>query len=185
MNFNKHSELKGLHAFLGASKYHWVNYDEEKLARTFRTSMEAQRGTTLHELARLAIEQGVRLARSTKTLNQYVNDAIGFKMKPEQVLFYSVNCFGTADAISFKDDFLRIHDLKTGITATSMTQVKIYAAIFCLEYGFAPFEMDMELRIYQNDQVLIEIPESSEIKEIMDRIVIFDELIERLKSEET
>ena len=185
MNFNKHSELKGLHAFLGASKYHWVNYDEEKLARTFRTSMEAQRGTTLHELARLAIEQGVRLARSTKTLNQYVNDAIGFKMKPEQVLFYSVNCFGTADAISFKDDFLRIHDLKTGITATSMTQVKIYAAIFCLEYGFAPFEMDMELRIYQNDQVLVEIPESSEIKEIMDRIVIFDELIERLKSEET
>ena len=185
MNFNKHSELKGLHAFLGASKYHWVNYDEEKLARTFRTSMEAQRGTTLHELARLAIEQGVKLARSTKTLNQYVNDAIGFKMKPEQVLFYSVNCFGTADAISFKDDFLRIHDLKTGITATSMTQVKIYAAIFCLEYGFAPFEMDMELRIYQNDQVLIEIPESSEIKEIMDRIVIFDELIERLKSEET
>lgn len=185
MNFNKHSELKGLHAFLGASKYHWVNYDEEKLARTFRTSMEAQRGTTLHELARLAIEQGVKLARSTKTLNQYVNDAIGFKMKPEQVLFYSVNCFGTADAISFKDDFLRIHDLKTGITATSMTQVKIYAAIFCLEYGFAPFEMDMELRIYQNDQVLVEIPESSEIKEIMDRIVIFDELIERLKSEET
>ena len=185
MNFNKHSELKGLHAFLGASKYHWVNYDEEKLARTFRNSMEAQRGTTLHELARLAIEQGVRLARSTKTLNQYVNDAIGFKMKPEQVLFYSVNCFGTADAISFKDDFLRIHDLKTGITATSMTQVKIYAAIFCLEYGFAPFEMDMELRIYQNDQVLVEIPESSEIKEIMDRIVIFDELIERLKSEET
>lgn len=185
MNFNKHSELKGLHAFLGASKYHWVNYDEEKLARTFRTSMEAQRGTTLHELARLAIEQGVKLARSTKTLNQYVNDAIGFKMKPEQVLFYSVNCFGTADAISFKDDFLRIHDLKTGITATSMTQVKIYAALFCLEYGFAPFEMDMELRIYQNDQVLVEIPESSEIKEIMDRIVIFDELIERLKSEET
>lgn len=185
MNFNKHSELKGLHAFLGASKYHWVNYDEEKLARTFRTSMEAQRGTTLHELARLAIEQGVKLARSTKTLNQYVNDAIGFKMKPEQVLFYSVNCFGTADAISFKDDFLRIHDLKTGITATSMTQVKIYAAIFCLEYGFTPFEMDMELRIYQNDQVLVEIPESSEIKEIMDRIVIFDELIERLKSEET
>lgn len=185
MNFNKHSGLIGLHAFLGASKYHWVNYDEEKLARTFRSSMEAQRGTTLHELARLAIEQGVKLARSTKTLNQYVNDAIGFKMTPEQVLFYSPNCFGTADAISFKEDFLRIHDLKTGVTATSMTQPKIYAAIFCLEYGFAPFEIDMELRIYQNDQVLVEIPEASEIRSIMDRIVIFDELIERLKSEGT
>ena len=185
MNFNKHSTLSGMHAFLGASKYHWVNYDEEKLARVFRSAAEAQRGTVLHELARLAILQGVKLPRSTTTLNRYVNDAIGFRMTPEQPLFYSSNCFGTADAISFRDDLLRIHDLKTGTTRTSLTQLKIYNAIFCLEYDIAPFEIKTELRIYQNDEVRIEVSENDEIKHIMDRIVIFDDLIEQIKSEET
>ena len=30
MTFNKHYDLMGKHAFLGASKYHWINYDEDK-----------------------------------------------------------------------------------------------------------------------------------------------------------
>ena len=30
MDFNQHKELEGLHAFLGASKYHWINYSEDK-----------------------------------------------------------------------------------------------------------------------------------------------------------
>ena len=32
MIFNNHSNLEGQHAFLGASKYHWINYDETKVA---------------------------------------------------------------------------------------------------------------------------------------------------------
>ena len=35
MVFNKHSDLEGSHAFLSASKYHWINYDEEKLAQSY------------------------------------------------------------------------------------------------------------------------------------------------------
>ena len=31
MKWNDHSRISGLHAFLGASKYHWINYNEEKL----------------------------------------------------------------------------------------------------------------------------------------------------------
>ena len=35
MNFNKHSNLEGQHAFLGASKYHWINYSDEKVAEAY------------------------------------------------------------------------------------------------------------------------------------------------------
>ena len=35
MNFNKHSDLEGCHAFLSASKYHWINYDDEKLVTAY------------------------------------------------------------------------------------------------------------------------------------------------------
>ena len=33
MNFNKHWDIVGKHAFLGASKYHWINYDITKLVK--------------------------------------------------------------------------------------------------------------------------------------------------------
>jgi hypothetical protein len=33
--FNKHSNLAGQHAFLSASKYHWVNYTDQKLDASF------------------------------------------------------------------------------------------------------------------------------------------------------
>src|SRR5574344_180719 len=41
VNFNKHSEFLGMHAFLGASKYHWLNYDTEKLAATWHNQNAA------------------------------------------------------------------------------------------------------------------------------------------------
>ena len=34
MIWNDHSKLEGKHAFLSASKYSWVNYDENKLAES-------------------------------------------------------------------------------------------------------------------------------------------------------
>lgn len=113
----------------------------------------------------------------------YINDAIGYRMRPEQVLYYSDNCFGTADAISFKKNLLRIHDLKTGVSPTSMKQLEVYAALFCLEYKLHPNDIRIELRIYQLDKVLVHEPPSEDIMYIMDKIVNFDKRIEILKSE--
>ena len=184
MNFNEHGQLKGCHAFLSASKYHWVNYDEEKLAATYSNFLAVQKGTKLHDFAAQCIELGQKLPKSKKTLNMYVNDAIGFRMTPEQVLYYSDNCFGTADAISFRDGLLRIHDLKTGATPAHMEQLMIYAALFCLEYRMKPAEIGMELRLYQSDEILIHEPEVDEIVPIMDKIMSFDKLIQRIKDQE-
>ena len=184
MNFNEHGQLKGCHAFLSASKYHWVNYDEEKLAATYSNFLAVQKGTKLHDFAAQCIELGQKLPKSKKTLNMYVNDAIGFRMTPEQVLYYSDNCFGTADAISFRDGLLRIHDLKTGATPAHMEQLMIYAALFCLEYKIKPDDIDMELRIYQNDEVIVHNPGYDEIYPIMEQIVRFDKVLAQANYEE-
>ena len=184
MKFNNHPELIGSHAFLGASKYHWINYDDQKLALSFNNFMATQRGTELHEFAETCIRLGQKLPDSPKTLNRYVNDAIGFKMTPEQVLFYSENCFGTADAILFQKDMLRIHDLKTGTVPAHMEQLMVYAALFCLEYKVKPGSITTELRIYQNDNILVHNPQADEIVPIIDKIVRFDKLINRIKERE-
>lgn len=184
MNFNKHLGLEGQHAFLGASKYHWINYSQEKLEQTYINYLATQRGTELHSFAAECIRLGVKLPKSRKTLNLYVNDAIGYKMTPEQPLLYSENAFGTADAISFKHDYLRIHDLKTGVTPASMRQLEVYAALFCLEYKIKPATIQMELRIYQNDEVLIHNPTVEDIVPIIDKIIIFDKAINKIKDEE-
>ena len=178
MNWNTHFDLKGQHAFLGASKFHWVNYTDDRLIEAYGRFTAAQRGTILHDFAAQCITLGQRLPRSNKTLNQYVNDAIGYKMTPEQILYYSENCFGTADAISFRNGLLRIHDLKTGVTPTHMEQLMIYAALFCLEYKTKPAEINIELRIYQNDEVMIHQPEVDEI------VPIIDKILKRIKAEE-
>lgn len=184
MNFNKHSALEGQHAFLGASKYHWINYDSDKVAEAYSKFLATQRGTVLHAFAEQCITLGQKLPKSQKTLNMYVNDAIGYKMTPEQILYYSENCFGTADAISFRNHSLRIHDLKTGVIPAHMEQLEIYAALFCLEYGFKPSDIDMELRIYQNNEVLVHNPTAEEIVPIMDKIVTFDKVISKIKEQE-
>ncbi len=187
MNFNRHSELKDQHAFLGASKYHWINYDADKLTERYKNHMANTKGTELHNFAAQCISLGQKLPNSPKTLNRYVNDAIGYKMQPEQVLYYSPNCFGTADAISFRHskgrDLLRIHDLKTGVVPAHMEQLMIYAALFCLEYQIKPEEIDMELRIYQNNEVVVDIPDALLISDIMDKIVYFDEILKCLQYE--
>lgn len=184
MNFNAHSNLVGQHAFLGASKYHWINYTDEKVAESYLKFLAVQKGTILHEFAAQCITLGQKLPKSRKTLNMYVNDAIGFKMTPEQILYYSENCFGTADSISFRDSFLRIHDLKTGVIPAKMEQLKIYAALFCLEYRIKPGEIGMELRIYQNDEVVYCEPTADEIAPIMDRIITSDKIISKIRERE-
>lgn len=185
MKFNRHYQQQGKHALLSASKYYWINYDDEKIKDFYYSSMATEKGTQLHSLAEQLITLGVNLPKKKTTLNMHVNDAIGYGMTAEQCLYFSDNCFGTADAISFKNNLLRIHDLKTGVTPAHMEQLLIYAGLFCLEYGM---EIDMskfkcELRIYQNDEVTVYKPEVEEVLEVMEKIQRFDEIVESLKGE--
>lgn len=189
MQFNSHPEVAGSHAFLSASKYHWIRYDEEKIIETFTTAMAAARGTRLHAFAAEAIALGQRLPKTQQTLSMYVNDALSFRMKPEVLLFYTRNAFGTADAISFRRErghdktVLRIHDLKTGTTKSSVNQLEIYCAFFCLEYDIPPHTIDIELRIYQNDMIQVYIPDPEDILHIMDKMIRFDNLIDQARQE--
>lgn len=184
MKFMQHSGLEGKHSFLSPSKYHWINYSSEKLRSVYSNFLAAQKGTELHAFAKQCILLGERLPRNNRTLNLYVNDAIKYRMTPEQPLYYSVNCFGTADAISFEENVLRIHDLKTGDSPVSMNQLMVYAAIFCLEYSKDPEELEITLRIYQNDEVLVYTPAIGEIMVIMNTIREFDKIIESMKGDE-
>lgn len=184
MNFAKHSNLEGMHAFLGASKFHWINYDPDKIAESYYKFLAVQRGTRIHEFAAECIRLGQKLPPNKKTLNLYVNDAIGFKMTPEQPLYYSPNCFGTADSICFRNNLLRIHDLKTGEIPAHMEQLEIYAALFCLEYDVQPADIDIELRIYQSNNILYFEPKTDDIAPIMDKIITADKIISKIKDEE-
>lgn len=183
MIFEKHSELEGRHAFLSPSNYHWINYTDERLVERYTTVRASVRGSQLHDFACEAIKLGIRLPANGETLSAYVNDAIKYKMEPEQVLYFSDNCFGTADAISFRRNKLRIHDLKTGVSPTSEHQLEVYAAIFCLEYGYRPFDITIELRIYQSDEVRVYEADPDNIAHIMDKIITFDKRIRELREE--
>ena len=188
MNFNSHSEYEGKHAFLGASSYSWIRYDLEKLTTRYRNEAAKESGTRLHALACEHIKLRIPLADDGSTLSMYVNDAIRYNLTPEQVLFYSPNCFGTADAIGFfptgfDRPLLRIHDLKTGEIKCSMDQLRIYAAIFCLEYHVEPEDIEVFLRIYKSGSKIDLQPSPIEIREIMDIIPAFDQRIEQIRQE--
>lgn len=177
-NFNRHTSLEGLHAPFGASKSSWLRYSDDKAIEYLRGLRAKEMGTRLHAWVAETIKLGIKQPRSKKTIYAYVNDAIGYQMDTEVVLFYSENFFGTADTISFKDNLLRIHDLKTGTTAVKMEQLEVYAALFCLEYKIKPGEIDMELRIYQNDTVMVHNPTAADILPIMDKIVHLNKIIQ-------
>ena len=187
MKFNKHTNLEGLHAPFSASQSHWLRYDDEKAVDTYINKKAAALGTRLHEWAKETIELGRKQPRTKETICAYINDAIGFKMSPEVVLFYSERFFGTADAISFKNNFLRIHDLKTGRSGKiedHIEQLLVYVALFCLEYKLKPGELKgCECRVYKNDDVLTINPTPEDILPIMDRIVYLDKLIRKIDEE--
>lgn len=213
MIFVKHSELEGSHAFLSPSNNAWTNYSDEKLVQRYFSLQAVERGTELHEYACMAIRLNRRQPRSKETLCMYVNDAIGYRMTPEQPLFYSYNCFGTADSIAYRKNILRIHDLKTGENEASIKQLYIYAALFCLEYGayadglrkkglndieiasalklqpnevhFDPQKMDdIVLRIYQFNDIKEDHPDPALIRDLMRLIIEDDRIIQNLKAEE-
>ncbi len=183
MRWVRHSDLSGKHALLGASKFHWINYSEEKLVNWYKLSLAKERGLILHDFASRCLYLRQRLPKRKKTLNMFVNDCIEFDMRSEQILWYSDNCFGTADAIGFDGTTLRISDLKTGSTPAHMEQLFIYAALFCLEYNVDPFSVDIQLRIYQNDEISFNDNANETINEIMNKIEIFDSIINNIKEE--
>lgn len=184
MSFNRNTNIIGKHAFLSPSNYHWLDYDEDKMTRVFFEKQQARRGDEEHAYAQRAIDLRIRQADNGTTLSMYINDAIGFRMSPEVPLYYSDDCFGTADACGFRDNTLRISDLKTGKNEASMKQLKIYAGLFCFEYGFAPDTITIILRIYQNDAINELIADPADIYLIMDRIKTQAQLIARLREED-
>ena len=184
MKFYDHRNLNGLHAPFTASQPTWLRYDDEKAAEVYSNMKAAKMGTRLHEWAAETIKLGLKQPKSKKTIYAYINDAIGYKMEPEVVLFYSDRFFGTADAICFRNKMLRIHDLKTGIKPVKMEQLMIYAALFCLEYKYKPNDIEIELRVYQNDTIEYHNPTAEEIVPIMDKIVHLNKLLAKADLEE-
>lgn len=183
MLFNDHRKLSGLHAPFPASSSSWLRYDDDRAVEVYLNKKASEMGTILHAWAKQTIDLGIKQPRSKKTIYSYVNDAIGFKMSTEVVLYYSDRFFGTADAISFRNGVLRIHDLKTGKVPAKIEQLMVYAALFCLEYKVKPGEIEIELRIYQNDEILVDNPTAEDILPIMDRIIHLDKLLQRLEEE--
>jgi hypothetical protein len=184
MHFNRHLELEGRHAFLSPSNYHWVNYSDDKIDRMYASARAAARGDRRHKLAHDLILERERLPEEEKTLNMYVNDAIGFRMTPEVPLYWSDFFFGTADTLSFRNNKLRVHDLKNGLHPAKVTQLEVYAALFCLEYRFKPFDIEMELRIYQNNEVQIFEADPDIIFHHMEKGVFFSKRLEAIREEE-
>jgi len=183
MRFNRHLKVQGEHAFLSPSQYHWIHYTPDRLLERWTAAQAAAYGTMQHEYAHREIEAR-RLSHLVGTVGLYINDAIEGRMHCEQVLYYSENCFGTADTISFRYNTLRIHDLKTGVYPGSVHQLEVYAALFCLEYEKDPFQIRIELRIYQDNEVTVYTPDPEDILFIMNRIQEFDRLITHRRMEE-
>ena len=212
MNFEKHLNLKGKHALLSASSWRWMNDDIESLTRRLCSQYATDIGTILHDVAYKHIKHRIKLNKFDKknvmlellsngipgviideidfdamydNLMTYVNDGVGFKLEPEVVLYYSNNFFGTADAIAYseRDRFLRIHDYKSGTTPAHIEQLKIYAALFSLEYRIKPTEFESELRIYQNNNVIFHNPTADEITKVVNTIMEFDKYIYEMKEE--
>ena len=186
MNFVKHLNLEGLHAPFSASQSSWLRYDDDKAIEVYQNKQAAAMGSKLHAWAKETIDLGIKQPRSKKTIYAYVNDAIGYKMSTEVVLYYSDYFFGTADAISFRNGMLRIHDLKTGKSGKiedHIEQLEVYAALFCLEYKVKPGEIEMELRLYKQDEVLVHHPTAEDILPIMDKIIHLNKLLERFDEE--
>lgn len=184
----------GEHAFLAPSNSAWEGYDDKKTINVFVGKKAKDAGTAIHKFAcrrilrRMPLKEhdtdsmvffmienyvpGYAIANmdiSTVfgTVRSYVNDALRYGLYPEKEVYYGPFAYGTADAIG-DDDILRIHDLKTGVVPASFKQLEKYAALYCLDYEVRPEDIESELRIYQNNDILVERPESSVIRHYMD-----------------
>lgn len=198
IQWNDHSQLNGKHALMGGSNYHWLNWTNENFERRYYSSFATNMGNELHLLAHDCIRSKTKLNKGDRhiidltlyragipasafdteaillNLMPFVNDAIGFHLESEVILYYSRFCFGTTDAIGIdeRNKILRIHDYKSGVTVAHMEQLLIYAALFYLEYHKNPANYTTVLRIYQNMEIVETIPEPSEIEAVMNLIIL-------------
>ena len=78
---------------------------------------------------------------------------------------------------------LRIHDFKSGVTKPCLRQLEVYAALFCMEYNIKPRDIQIELRIYWQDQIIVGEPTPADIVPIIDKIKDSDNFINTLKGE--
>lgn len=187
-NFNPHNEYDAnAHAFLSASKHSWLSYSDDHLNEVYHNELMKERGTQLHAFAEQANKLGLHMPRNHKTINEFINDGLGYDMSSEVKLVYSRNCFGTSDLITYDErkKLLRIFDLKTGLKEVKeFGQLHIYAALFCLEYHVDPYSISYDLRFYQNDEIHAEDEtDPAVIDDIMQRIIHFSELIDSYKEE--
>ncbi len=195
MYWNKHPEFEGKHAFLSASQYHWMAWSDEILKQRYKNSFANDVGTIIHELASKCIKRGIKLSDDDVTLiimtlkdnyipdnvydinriignlKNFVNDSIDNRMSSEVLLFYTENAFGTSDAISFDGKKLKIFDLKTGAIQAHFEQLLLYAAYFCLEYNQDPHNFDIDLRIYQNNEIAKFEPTGDEVQYYIDTVI--------------
>lgn len=192
------------HAFLSPSSPSWLNWDEDTLIERWRNLRAKESGTKLHAMSARMITLRQRFSKSKvaerqlvnyilgrdadyisditlDTIRCYVNDAEDYGMTPEVKMKFSKYAFGTTDAISFEKEhgheILRIHDLKTGTIPAHMEQLHIYAALFCYDYDIRPGDIEMETRIYQNGEVLIDNPDAEDIGPILDKMKVFSNII--------
>lgn len=214
MNWNRHYNLEGQHALLGASRPNWAMDEDEQFHQRVLASYASTIGTLMHDIAKKYISHHFKMHKYDKSsvvldlidsgiperiidildfdsmfinLMAYVNDAVGYGMDPEILLYYSDNCFGTADTIGFyeRQKCLRLHDLKTGRTPAKIEQLLIYAALFCLEYRVKPEELnEIELRIYQLGEVLVHKPSAEEVRYFMNRIQQRDQDLDKFLGKE-
>ena len=70
------------------------------------------------------------------------------------------------------------------VVPAHIEQLEIYAALFCLEYKVKPSEIEMELRLYQNNEILYHAPTAEDIVPIMDKIITFDKVIRKIREQE-
>ena len=214
MIFNEHSNLRNKHALFSPSSYSWMNYNDEDAIRKYVSSYATSVGTILHSFCEDCIRFDTKLGRFDKkhillalmrggiptnvidrlpiddifeNLVPYVNDGIGFRMTPEVALYYSDNCYGHADSLSYdeREKFLRIHDLKTGATPAKIDQLIAYDALFRLEYcpllRVRPEEITSELRIYQNGEIVYCTPKADDIIVVMEQIKTLDKTVTYLQ----
>lgn len=126
-------------------------------------------------------QEGVKIMTAIKfvpkemylSVMMFINDAIGFHMESEKELKYSDVLYGTADAISFNNSELRVHDLKTGLKPIEdPTQLVIYCALFCLDYKVSP---------EQCKRIIVCVYQNGEIKSCEVSVEQLSKVIERMK----
>ena len=171
--------IQDKHALFSPSEKAWIRYDKEKIVNKVQQAEAILRGTLLHELAASCIKLKVTLGKENGIISEYVQDCIQCGCETERQVYYSEYIYGTADAIRFDVDarLLYIFDLKTGEKAVPIDQVLIYAAIWCLEHGISPEDINYDLRIYSNTRPIRLATEESgpqvaaQVRKAMDQIV--------------